>query len=122
MAARRWSWAGVIAALGVYHLARGFTRRQLRWAVVATVLLFILAFLSWAATGDPTLPISLTGLVSNSVIASIPFILGALCGIICERSGVINIAIEGQMLARRLRGRDVRVLVRTASASGSWPP
>src|SRR5579875_2912401 len=28
----------VIVALGGYHLARGFTRRQLRWAVVATIL------------------------------------------------------------------------------------
>ena len=95
---------GIIVALGVYHLVRGFSRRQLRWAGVATVVLFILAFLSWAATGDPTLPISLTGLVSNSVIASIPFILGALCGIICERSGVINIAIEGQMLLGAFAG------------------
>ncbi len=30
--------------------------------------------------------------------ASIPLILGALAGCMCERSGVINIAIEGQLL------------------------
>ncbi|HET6877091.1 MAG TPA: ABC transporter permease [Jatrophihabitans sp.] len=94
----------VVAVLGGYHMARGLTRRQLRWAGVATVLLFILSFLSWAATGDPTLPISLPGLVSNSVLASVPFVLGALCGIICERSGVINIAIEGQMLVGAFAG------------------
>ncbi len=29
---------------------------------------------------------------------SIPIILGALCGIMCERAGVTNIGIEGQML------------------------
>jgi simple sugar transport system permease protein len=94
----------VMAALGVYHIVRGFSRRQLKWAVTAVILLFILAFLSWAATGDPSLPISLPGLVANSVIASIPFILGALCGIVCERSGVINIAIEGQMLVGAFAG------------------
>jgi simple sugar transport system permease protein len=94
----------IIVAFGAYHLVRGFSRRQLRWVGVAAILLFILGFLSWAATGDPTLPISLPGLVGNSVIASIPFILGALAGIVCERSGVINIAIEGQMLLGAFAG------------------
>ena len=90
--------AVVVAVFGVAQLARGLTRRQQGWAVGITIALFVLAFLSWAATGSPDNPISLTGLVQNSVIAAIPYILGALCGIICERSGVINIAIEGQML------------------------
>jgi simple sugar transport system permease protein len=89
---------GIVVAFGVYQAALGFTRRQLRWVALATVVLFILAFLSWAATGNPGQAISLTGLVQQSVTASIPYILGALAGIVCERSGVINIAIEGQML------------------------
>jgi ABC-type uncharacterized transport system permease subunit len=36
----------------------------------------------------------LAGMVRNST----PVILGALCGLICERSGIVNIGIEGQML------------------------
>jgi ABC-type uncharacterized transport system permease subunit len=104
---------GFVAALGVYHLARGFNRRQMRWAVAVAIVLFVLAFLSWAATGDPLNPVSLPGLFINTVSASVPYVLGALAGIVCERSGVINIAIEGQMLLGAFGG------ALFASAAGS---
>src|SRR5579875_2436505 len=94
----------LIAVLGAYHLARGFRRAQLRWVVPVVIVLFVLGFLSWAATGDPSNPISLPGLVTNSVVAAIPFVLGALSGIVCERSRVIIIAIEGQMLVGAIAG------------------
>jgi simple sugar transport system permease protein len=79
----------------------------MRWVLVGTIVLFVLAFLCWAATGNPNTPqnpIDLTGLVQQSIVSAIPLILGALCGIICERSGVINIAIEGQMLVGAFAG------------------
>jgi simple sugar transport system permease protein len=97
-------FGGVIVVLGLAYLARPYGRTAQRWAITITALLFVLAFLSWASTGDPSNPISLTGLVGNSIVASIPLILGALCGIVCERSGVINIAIEGQLLVGAFAG------------------
>jgi len=36
--------------------------------------------------------------LQNTVFLAVPLILGAMGGILCERSGVINVAIEGQML------------------------
>jgi general nucleoside transport system permease protein len=36
--------------------------------------------------------------LGSTIRQSTPIILGALCGIMCERSGVVNIGIEGQML------------------------
>ncbi|HZC71366.1 MAG TPA: ABC transporter permease [Jatrophihabitans sp.] len=94
----------IVALLGVWQIVRGFTARQMRSVLVSTIVLVVLAFLSWAATGNPTIPIDLTGMVTESIVAAIPLILGALTGIICERSGVINIAIEGQMLVGAFAG------------------
>jgi simple sugar transport system permease protein len=105
----------IIVALGLYHMARGFSRRRMRWVSFAAIVLFILAFLSWAATGNPEFPLSLPSLVSNSVVAAIPFVLGALAGIVCERSGVINIAIEGQMLLGAFAGA---MFASTAKSAG----
>jgi simple sugar transport system permease protein len=82
----------------------GYRRRQLKWAIGISLLLFVLAFLCWASTGSPTNPLSLTGLVEQTIISSIPLVLGALAGIVCERSGVINVAIEGQMLLGAFAG------------------
>jgi simple sugar transport system permease protein len=94
----------VIVALGLWQLARGFSRRALRWVVLATILLFALAFLCWAATGQAGTPVDLLGALQLSIFAATPLILGALAGIVCERSGVINVAIEGQLLAGAFAG------------------
>jgi len=55
----------------------------------------IMAFLSWAAAGKF---IPLTGLLQAAVLLAVPLISGSMAGLLCEKSGVINIAIEGQLL------------------------
>jgi len=37
--------------------------------------------------------------LQQTIFLAVPLILGALAGVLCERSGVINVVIEGQMLA-----------------------
>jgi simple sugar transport system permease protein len=48
--------------------------------------------------------------------ASVPLTLGALSGILCERSGIINIGIEGMMLAGAFAAFVAKV------ATNHWPP
>ncbi|MBI3243923.1 MAG: ABC transporter permease [Chloroflexi bacterium] len=82
------------AAMGGYQLARGFGR--LTNVILGIVALsFIFTFLVWA-TRDQS--INLAGMLKTAVLRSVPLTLGALSGILCERAGVVNIAIEGLML------------------------
>ena len=57
--------------------------------------MFIFSFLAWAASGGS---MNLAGLLRITIIRAIPLTLGAMSGILCERSGIVNIAIEGMML------------------------
>ncbi|MCY7326316.1 MAG: ABC transporter permease [Microbacteriaceae bacterium] len=66
------------------------------WALGAFGFLFVVGFLTWAAAGA-SLPVS--GLLIGTLGISVPLIFGALGGVISERAGVVNVAIEGQLLA-----------------------
>jgi len=93
-AATAYLLAAVVAALGAIQLTRGFgTRSALALGGVATV--FVFTFLVWVAAGQS---MSLTGVLQSSVSRSVPIVFGALSGVLCERSGVVNIAIEGMLL------------------------
>ncbi|ODT42501.1 MAG: ABC transporter permease [Microbacterium sp. SCN 70-200] len=66
------------------------------WLVSVYILVAIVGFLTWAASGA-SLPVP--GLLSGALTLAVPLIYGALAGVIGERAGVVNIAIEGQLLA-----------------------
>jgi ABC-type uncharacterized transport system permease subunit len=66
------------------------------WVLLTFGVAFVLAFLTWTVAGTS---ISLTALLQGSILLAVPLVFGAMCGLIGERSGVINIAIEGQLLA-----------------------
>src|SRR6201999_676325 len=68
------------------------------------IVLLVLSFLCWAGTGSAGSAIDVVGVLQQTVFLSIPLILGAMAGILCERTGVINVAIEGQMLVGAFMG------------------
>ena len=71
-------------------------RRVPLWLVVVYAILFMFGFLTWAGSGS-SLP--MIGLLFGSLSLAVPLIFGSLAGVIGERAGVVNIAIEGQLLA-----------------------
>ncbi|HUY96240.1 MAG TPA: ABC transporter permease [Verrucomicrobiae bacterium] len=95
-----WVLAGISVAAGSAILGRGGRRGT--YALLALGLAaFTLGFVIWAARGTE---VSFEGLLASTLIDSVPLIFGALSGVMCERSGVINIAIEGQFLAGAFLG------------------
>jgi ABC-type uncharacterized transport system permease subunit len=87
----------VCLALAALSLVWARARKPIPgWALALYGIAFMFSFLSWAVSGKS---IPLTGLLQGSLLLSVPLIFGALSGVLCERAGVVNIAIEGQLLA-----------------------
>ncbi len=89
-----------MAALGVELVVR-VPRRGVMARFGTVALLFLLALLLWAVRTTGPAPINFVNLTAVLVGASaltMVLIFGSLSGVLCERAGVVNIAIEGQFI------------------------
>ena len=90
-----WILAGVVAGVtGLVQLWRGASLSWRRW--LALVLPFwIAATIGTLLSGKPA---TLTNLFAGSLEYAFPIAMGAFAAMICERSGMFDIAIEGKFL------------------------
>lgn len=86
--------------IGLYQLIKGFGRYT-NTMVGLCSLFIVFGFLTWQAA-DRSL--NLSGMLTSAVLLSVPITLGAFSGILSERAGVINVAIEGMMLMASMIG------------------
>ena len=100
-------------ALGIWRAVANPGQRARRSSIAAVLLFFIISLLCWADAGS-AIPLNMVNLLQNTLTGSIPLILGALAGCLGERAGVINIAIEGQLLVGAFAAAVM------ASVSGVW--
>jgi general nucleoside transport system permease protein len=107
-------FVGILAAaLGVWTVTRG--RRRLGWgAVAAGVLGIALGILATrSSTGNLASAFNAT-LIYQALGFATPLVFGAIAGMFSERSGVVNIGLEGMMLMGAFWG------VYGADKGGSW--
>jgi simple sugar transport system permease protein len=88
--------------LGFLYAERNLGKLPKRLVGGVVTLGFVVSFLCWSDAGR--IPLPFVSLMQSTMLASIPLVLGALSGCLCERSGVINIAIEGQLLLGAFAG------------------
>ena len=107
--------AGIVAAVTAIALDRARRRSRIpTWATVLIGVGFVIAFLTWAGAGRNGV-IPLVTILSSALGLSVPLVYGSLAGIIGERSGTINIAIEGQLLGGAFLGAVV-----ASACSSPW--
>lgn len=107
--------AGVVAAATAVAFDRARRRSRIpTWATVLIGVGFVIAFLAWAGAGRNGV-IPLVTILSSALGLSVPLVYGSLAGIIGERSGTINIAIEGQLLGGAFLGAVV-----ASACSSPW--
>jgi general nucleoside transport system permease protein len=110
-----WSLAlGIVSIfLGIWTVTRG--RRRLGWGAVATGLmgmgLGVLATRSGVGNLEAVFNASL---VAQTFAFATPLVFGAIAGMFSERSGVVNIGLEGMMLMGAFWG------VYGADKGGTW--
>jgi ABC-type uncharacterized transport system permease subunit len=108
---------GVIAVLAGAGMLAPAPKRWFTALLGVGIVGVVLSFLCWQISSAPAglnfMP--LVDIVRGTFIGALPLIFGALAGVLCERSGVVNVAIEGQLLAGAFGG----ALVGTIAAS-AW--
>jgi len=85
----------LIAAFSIFRTLSA--KKTPVWLIAIFGLGAIMAILGWLATGAIQ-GVQMIFILSNTLVLAIPLILGGMAGVMSERVGVVNIAIEGQLL------------------------
>lgn len=97
---------GVLAVVAGVLLLTVSPRRWFAPLLAVGVVGFLASFLCWQVSAAPVgqnfMP--MVNIVRGTFILALPLIFGALAGVLCERSGVVNVAIEGQLLMGAFAG------------------
>ena len=95
------AWVGAVVMIAVTVAAFLYIRRHRPaplWLAVVFAVFALVGFLAWAGAGSPR-DFSVVRLFSGAILLAVPLVFGALGGVSGERAGVVNIAIEAQLLA-----------------------
>jgi general nucleoside transport system permease protein len=89
---------GLIALAAGGVLLAGIARRRRTLLLGVGIVAFVFSFLCWQVAASNSGFMPLVDTADGTLSYALPLILGALAGVLGERSGVANVAIEGQFL------------------------
>jgi general nucleoside transport system permease protein len=86
----------LMIAIAAVSLALSMRQRKTPvWLSAVFGLIGVISLLGWLASGN-AVPVAF--IAGTALVLAVPIMLGAMAGVMSERVGVVNIAIEGQLL------------------------
>lgn len=102
----------LMLAFAAYSAKLAYDRKPVpMWGIAAFAALWVVALIVWVGAGAN---VPFVWLLTGTLAISTPLVFGSMAGLVSERAGVVNIAIEGQLLAGAFAGALV------SSMTGSW--
>jgi len=90
-------WVAGVSMLAIAGVALSFAMKNRKtplWISTLYGAIGVVALLGWLAAGNS---VPLTFIIGTALVLAVPIMLGAMGGLMCERVGVTNIAIEAQL-------------------------
>lgn len=91
-----------VICVGLAYLAWSQTKatgKIAKWVITTFAVAFVVGIMVWIIGGTTSQNITLVGLFTGAMLITTPLVFGSMSGVLSERAGVVNIAIEGQLLA-----------------------
>jgi simple sugar transport system permease protein len=92
-----------------------------RFVFIALIILILIGVVLLVGAAHTPPAVIIVSMLATTIAVATPLTLGALCGIFCERAGVVNIGIEGMMLASAFFGWFGAIYVNSILGMGAGP-
>src|SRR5699024_10361432 len=86
----------IMAVVSVFAAVRRISLGS--WFPMLFGVLFVVSFLAWAGGGSGGV-IPMTTLLAGALALSVPLLFGAMCGLVDTPSGILEIAMSGELLS-----------------------